>query len=126
MVLPRLVLPRQIPQVLALGRLNLLLLQHFCQKAFHSITAKARDAPGNTSPASTAVSVIVDTVKPIVAGINPTDGATGVAVSSNIVTTFSERMNPSTVTTSTFTVMDGATNVAGTVTLSLDGKIAYL
>ena len=51
----------------------------------HSITAKARDAAGNTSPASTAVSVIVDTVKPIVAGINPTDGATGVAVSSNIV-----------------------------------------
>ena len=73
----------------------------------HSITAKARDAAGNTSPASTAISITIDTVRPTVSSTIPANGATGVVVGSKVSATFNEKVNPTTVTTSTFTVKDG-------------------
>ena len=57
-----------------------------------------------------------DTTAPTVSSTNPVNGATGVAV---ITASFSEAMNASTITTSTFTLKGpGATPVAGTVTYS--------
>ncbi|MGH9879721.1 MAG: Ig-like domain-containing protein, partial [Nitrososphaerales archaeon] len=41
----------------------------------HSVTAKCTDAAGNTSPASTAVSVTIDTTPPKVSIISPSIGA---------------------------------------------------
>ena len=73
-----------------------------------------------------------DTTSPRVTSTVPTAGATGVAPSSNLTATFSEKMMPSSITTSTFKLFkvnsDGTqtqiTNV--TVSLSTDGLVATL
>ena len=73
-----------------------------------------------------------DTISPRVTSTVPTAGATGVAPSSNLTATFSEKMMPSSITTSTFKLFkvnpDGTqtqiTNV--TVALSTDGLKATL
>ena len=57
------------------------------------------------------------TISPV-SSTAPANAATGVSVSSNLTTTFSEAMDPATITTSTFTVKQGATAVSGTVTYS--------
>jgi Ca2+-binding RTX toxin-like protein len=46
----------------------------------------------------------VDTTAPTVSGVTPADAATGVAASDNVGATFSEDMDPSTLTASTFTL----------------------
>jgi hypothetical protein len=63
-----------------------------------------------------------DTVAPTVSSTNPANGATGVAT---ITASFSEEMNASTITPTTFTVNGpGATPVAGTVTYSASPALA--
>lgn len=59
-----------------------------------------------------------DTVAPDVNSTNPADNniTTGVPINQNITAIFSEALNPSTVNTTTFTVMNGATSVPGVVT----------
>jgi hypothetical protein len=66
----------------------------------HSYKAKATDAAGNTSGFSNARAIIVDKVKPKVSTATPT--GTGVVRGTNATATFSERMNPTSITTSTF------------------------
>jgi uncharacterized protein YkwD len=58
-----------------------------------------------------------DTTAPTVGSIDPPDQATGVANNTNVTATFSEEMDPSTVTTSTFKLVPegGSTNVGATV-----------
>src|SRR5215213_146012 len=65
---------------------------------------------------------------PTVVSTNPADGATGVSASANVVATFSEAMNPSTVTTSTFTLVPtgGGTPVPATVTMGSGNTVATL
>lgn len=55
---------------------------------------------------------------PKVISTDPTAGAIGVPITQKITATFSEAMNPSTITTSTFTLLRGNTKVAGAVTYS--------
>jgi len=55
-----------------------------------------------------------DTTPPTVNTTNPSANATNV-VSANITATFSEAINSSTVTTTTFLINDGSANIAGTV-----------
>ena len=55
---------------------------------------------------------------PTVISTSPPDKATGVVVGTAISATFSEPMNPATITTSTFLVTQGATPVAGVVTFN--------
>jgi len=63
-----------------------------------------------------------DTVAPTVSATNPANGATGVAV---ITASFSETMNASTITTTTFAVSGpGGTPVAGTVAYNTSTGIA--
>lgn len=57
-----------------------------------------------------------DSTGPSVISITPADGALDVATSGNITATFSEVMNPATITTETFTVKEGTTEVPGAVT----------
>ena len=52
---------------------------------------------------------------PTVSSTNPINAATGVAFNSKITATFSETMNSSTITTATFTLMQGTSFVSGTV-----------
>jgi len=71
-------------------------------------------------PAATATSVpptpIADTTAPKVSSILFASGATGVAVNTKFASTFSEAMDPLTITTATFTVTGpGGTPVTGTI-----------
>ncbi len=64
--------------------------------------------------------VTLDNVGPRVAGVTPADGAAGVSPTSPIVLTFTEPMLPSSVSTLTLTLMDGAAAVPGAVQVSTD------
>jgi hypothetical protein len=55
---------------------------------------------------------------PSVVSVNPSNNATGVARNSEITFEFSKAMDPATINSSTFTVMQGATVVPGTVSYS--------
>jgi hypothetical protein len=59
-----------------------------------------------------------DTAPPTVSSTTPADNAIDVAVNTSITATFSEAMDASTITTATFFVDDGSSNIAGTVTYS--------
>src|SRR5207249_3229494 len=59
-----------------------------------------------------------DTTRPTVSATVPANAATGVAISAKIATAFSEAMDPLTVSTTTFTLKQGTTAVAGTVSYS--------
>jgi hypothetical protein len=61
-----------------------------------------------------------DTTPPTVTSVNPSEAATNVATSSAVNVTFSEPMNPTTLTNATFTVQ----GVSGTVGLSAGNTIA--
>ena len=56
-----------------------------------------------------------DNTAPTVSSTIPADTATGVALNANVTATFSEAMDPSTITTTTFTLKQGATPVSGVV-----------
>jgi tetrahydromethanopterin S-methyltransferase subunit B len=58
----------------------------------------------------------VDTTAPEVSYTAPANGATGVALGGNIAATFTEVMDPLTINASTFTLRQGVTVIAGTVT----------
>jgi hypothetical protein len=70
----------------------------------HSITAKAEDQAGNTSSASDSVTVTVDKTVPTVteSSLSPASGATNVARNTSVTGTFSEKMDPNSITKSTF------------------------
>jgi len=55
---------------------------------------------------------------PTVISTDPTNNATGVLLTKTVTATFSMAMNPLTITTATFTVRQGLTAVAGTVSYS--------
>ncbi len=61
-----------------------------------------------------------DTTPPTVVSTTPAYGATGVSASSNVVATFSEAMNPSSITTSSFTLQptSGGANIPAVVPYS--------
>ena len=89
-----------------------------------TITTGAKDAAGNALAANytwnftTAVAAPTDVIAPTVLSAVPANSATGVAVSSKPAVTFSEAMMASSITTTTFTLKQGTTAVAGTVTYS--------
>lgn len=56
-----------------------------------------------------------DLTRPVVIAIVPTVGATGVAVNQSVTAAFSEAMDPATINAANFTLMQGTTVVAGTV-----------
>jgi hypothetical protein len=84
-----------------------------------TITTGAMDAAGN--PLATdyvwtfTTGIAADTTAPTVTLTVPTNAATGVAIGNNITATFSEAMDPLTITPLTFTLTDGVTPVAGAV-----------
>ncbi len=57
-----------------------------------------------------------DTTRPTVAFTVPVDGATGVLTNTSVSATFSEPMDPLTISSATFTLRQGGTAVSGTVT----------
>src|ERR1041385_8135799 len=85
-----------------------------------TITTGTRDLAGNALANSFVWSFTTgatpDTTAPIVSFTVPANAASGVAVSQKIAATFSEAMDPLTTTAVTFTLKQGTTPVAGTVT----------
>ena len=93
-----------------------------------TLTTGVKDTAGNAmSPAkswSFTTAATSDTTPPTVTGANPGNGATGFPITSSITATFSEAVQGSTVTSTTFKVQAGTMSIPGTVTLSADGKTA--
>jgi len=89
-----------------------------------TVTTGAKDAEGNAIAANytwsftTAAVVVADVTPPTVLSVVPASGATSIALNSNLTATFSEAMTASTITSSTFTLSQGSTSVAGTVNYS--------
>ena len=85
-----------------------------------TVRMEATDLAGNQMASDQAWSFttgsVADTVPPIVESSDPLDGAVGVPLNKAINATFSKGMDPLTITTSTFTVSQGGTPLAGTVT----------
>jgi hypothetical protein len=86
-----------------------------------TITAGATDSVGNTMESDyiwTFTTEAPDTTPPIVSSVIPENGLTEVSLSPVLSATFSEDMDPSTFTKTTFTLKDGITNtdISGTIT----------
>ena len=71
----------------------------------HTFEVRATDAAGNSDATPASRTWTVDTTAPVVESVAPADGAMNVAVANNIEATFSEAMDASTLTTSTFTLL---------------------
>ncbi|WP_318348965.1 Ig-like domain-containing protein [Aquipluma nitroreducens] len=89
-----------------------------------TITTGAKDAAGNaiasnyTWSFTTAPTAPVDVTPPTVISVLPTNNATNVGANTHPTVTFSEAMNTTTINTTSFTLKQGSTNVAGTVAYS--------
>ena len=85
-----------------------------------SIDTGARDFAGNAIAAkyiwNFTTGATPDITPPVVLSTDPVDNATGVALNKKIAVTYSEAMDPLTITTSTFTLRQGTTPVSGTLT----------
>jgi flagellar basal body-associated protein FliL len=81
-----------------------------------TITTGAKDSAGHALAVdfvwSFTTGVLADTTPPTVIGTSP---VLAVAVDSSISATFSKAMDPSTITTTTFTMAQGSTSLPGTV-----------
>jgi hypothetical protein len=94
-----------------------------------TITTAAEDLAGNALATnfvwSFTTGATPDITAPTVISTNPANNATGVAVNAAINATFSEAMDPSTITTAHFTVTGpGGTPVTGTVAYGVASHIA--
>jgi tetrahydromethanopterin S-methyltransferase subunit B len=93
-----------------------------------TITTGATDLAGNLLASSYSWSfttaVTADTTAPTVTFTVPANAATGVPINLNISATFSEAMDPLTMTTATFTLKQGTTALAGAVTYAVVGTTA--
>lgn len=89
-----------------------------------TITTGVTDLSGNTLATNytwsftTMGSVVVNPTLPVVISTTPPSGATAVTTSTNVTATFSEPMNPLTISTATFYVQSGTMPIPGVVTYS--------
>ena len=85
-----------------------------------TITTVAKDLAGNPLASnyiwSFTTGAVLDTVRPIVILTDPLNNATGVAINKQIAATFSKAMDPLSISTSSFTLSNGTTAIAGNVT----------
>jgi hypothetical protein len=65
-----------------------------------------------------------DNTAPTVVSTNPSDGGTGALLYGSITATFGESMDPSTITNTTFKLLEGTSEIAGTVSYSESTKTA--
>jgi len=84
-----------------------------------TISTGVRDRAGNALGGAYVwtfiTGTIADVAAPTVSSVSPANLATGVPVNWTVAATFSEAMDPVTITTATFAVAQGATPVTGTV-----------
>jgi hypothetical protein len=78
--------------------------------------ALARNGAVTLDANTVGLGIPADTTRPTVSSTDPANAAAGVAINKKIAATFSEAMDSSTISTTNFTLRQGATPVAGTVT----------
>jgi hypothetical protein len=87
-----------------------------------SVTVGAKDVAGNALATVYAFSfktgLLPDVIAPTVTLTDPLNSATGIAINQLFTVTFSEAMDPSTITGLTYTLKKGAVAVPGTVSYS--------
>ena len=87
-----------------------------------SITTGVQDLAGNALAAtqtwSFTTSTLIDTTPPTVTSTTPASASTGISLNASVNANFSKPMDPLTISSSTFTVVQGTTSVAGSVTYS--------
>ncbi len=90
-----------------------------------TLTTGITDLAGNAMLTNIAWNFIVDTIAPTVT-YTPTNGATGLPLSTKIIATFTEANSllASSINTTSFSVSDGINNVGGTLTYNATTKIA--
>ena len=94
----------------------------------HTFYVKATGAGNKTDPTAATRTWRVDATAPTVDPVSPANGATGVALATNVEATFSEAMNSTTLDSSTFTLkkQNSSTTVAATVTYDSNSRKATL
>jgi hypothetical protein len=97
---------------------NLAPLTTYTATISSGVTDLAGNALGADISWSFTTGTAPDTTIPTVSATVPAHGTTGVGIGSQIASTFSEPMDPATISTATFTLMQGTTSVAGTVSYS--------
>src|SRR6202011_2344044 len=84
-----------------------------------TITTGAKDPAGVALAANYVwnftTAGVLDTTRPTVTSTSPNNGATNVTLGNALTVTFSKAMNPLTISNATFTLSQGNTPVAGTV-----------
>lgn len=97
-----------------------------------TITAGATDLAGNAlaggglapNPWTFTTGAVADVTPPTVSLTVPANAATGVGINQSANATFSEAMDPSTISTATFTLAAGTVPVTGTVSYDVPSHIA--
>lgn len=91
-------------------------------------TTGVKDLAGNTLANNTVwtftTSVAPDTTRPTVTLKTPDAGASNVAINSKVLITFSESMDPATMTTANILVKNAGADITGTVTYAVGAKTA--
>ena len=105
---------------IAAGKLQFAAASGASGAAYASFTFQVQDdgsgADLDPSPKSMTIDVTaLDTTPPVVTAFSPTSGATIVAISSTATVTFSEALDPTTVSSSTVYLLAGSTPVAAAV-----------
>ncbi len=88
-----------------------------------SVKDLAGNAMANNYVFSFTTGSVTDKTPPTVTSIDPTSGATAVALNKAVTTNFSEAIDPLTITSTTFTVKQGSTSVAGVVSSTSQSAI---
>ncbi|MEO6253190.1 MAG: Ig-like domain-containing protein, partial [Ferruginibacter sp.] len=84
-----------------------------------TVTTAVKDKNGNALQADYVWTFSTgSTLSPVVISTDPANNATGVPLNKTVTATFNMPMNPLTINTTTFKLMQGATAVAGIVTYS--------
>lgn len=92
------------------------------QGARLSLRAFARDAAGNEGASPVVQLDVADAVAPAVTGVDPADGATGVATGAAVQVSFSEAVAPASLTASTVKLTVGQAQVAAQLALDPNGR----
>lgn len=93
-----------------------------------TVTAAAKDSTGISMVSDRiwqfTTGVAADMTQPTVTLVNPVDVAIGVSTNTAVKATFSEAMDPNTVKAANFTLVQGVTPIAGTVSINPLNTIA--
>ncbi len=93
-----------------------------------SVTTGVRDLAGNPLQASKVwsftTSTVTDTTPPVVVSVLPSESAEGCEIGTKLTITFSEGMDPTSISSASITLASGTTDIPGTLSISPDRTIA--